>query len=148
MTFTAFTALSVVSWVVRVLLGVIGRGGAVSIGVLSLLVFVKTAIVWVLGVGVSGTVVIARTSLVGCWATMRMLIVTVVLLLKHIVMLITFLHFLSFSTSVLICRLSLNRLKRCRRVLQSSVPFNRGVRLHLEDKVTVLDVGLTGVESG
>lgn len=138
-----FTAVSVVSWVVWVALSIIG---AISIWVLSLML-VKTAIVWALSVWISDGVVVARASLVA-WGTVRVLGVAVVLLLKHIVMLISLLHLLAFSTGVLIGWLTLDRLKGCGLVLQSTVPFDRGVRLHLEDEMTILDVGLAGVEGG
>jgi len=142
----SFTMLSssLVGWVIRIVFGVIV---AISIWVLSLMLLVKTAVVGALGVWVSHAVVIARASLVRLGAV-RVLSVAVVLLLKHIPMLITLLHFLALSASVLISGLSLDRLKRSRFVLQSTVPLERRIGLHLEDEMAILDVGLAGVEGG
>lgn len=112
-----------------------------------------------IGVGIPGTLVdtmassffvIPRVAMMhgsGLVWVVSMLEVAVMLLLKDIVVLVTLLGLLALSRGVLVCGLSLHWFHNGRLEVLTVVELLGHIRLHLEDEVAVVDVGLGGAES-
>ena len=94
-------------------------------------------------------VVLLRVAIrrIGAWHLGFTLHVAVVLLSTHVVVLLALLGLLTLRAGVLRGRLSANRFELDGVVSVDSVELLGVVGLHLEDKVSVVDVGLRGAES-
>ncbi len=90
--------------------------------------------------------------IIGCMfttiASMGVHFVAMMLLLKDIVVLVRFLGFVALHSCVLISWLALDGFQRGWLMFQTWVPFDRLIRLHLEDEISTVNVRLGGFESG
>ena len=132
------------SWSVRIVVRV---RVSVTIRINTSLMFVTTCIVGALAIWIARCVAITIGCMLTAIAAMRVLFVTMMLLLEDIVVLVGFLGFVALHSSVLIGWLALDWFKRSWLMFKTWVPLDGLIWLHLEDKMTTVNVRLRGFES-